>query len=146
MQIDHPLMHHEGRKRSRAWISGGFVVVVLLGLASRKFPSALPPFVGKYPGDALWALMVFLRWAFCKPQASTRTIAALAFTTSCLVEFSELYQAPWINSIRSSTPGHLILGSTFSWPDIAAYAIGVLIGVALDASIQKNPGNPLRLP
>lgn len=140
MRIAQPLMHHEGIRRSRAWISGGFVLVVLLGLASRRFPSALPPFVGKYPGDALWALMVFLGWAFCKPQASTRTIAALAFTTSCLVEFSQLYQAPWINSIRSTTPGHLILGSTFSWPDIAAYAIGILFGAVLDASVQKTAG------
>ncbi len=140
MRIAQPLMHQAGMRRGRAWIGGGFVLVVLLGLASRRFPAALPPFVGKYPGDALWALMVFLGWAFCKPQASTRTIATLAFTTSCLVEFSQLYQAPWINSIRSTTPGHLILGSTFSWPDIAAYAIGVLIAVALDASIQKALG------
>lgn len=123
--------------RSRAWISGAFVVVVLLGLASRRFPSPISEVFGKYPGDSLWALMVYLGWAFCKPGASIITIVALAFTTSCLVEFSQLYQAPWINAIRATKPGHLILGSTFSWPDIAAYAVGVLIGAALDTSIQK---------
>ena len=127
-------------RRRRIWISVAILVVVLLGLASRKYPTMLPSFVGKYPSDVLWALMVFLGWAFCKPQASTRTIASLAFATSCLVEFSQLYQAPWINSIRSTTPGHLVLGSTFSWMDIAAYAVGVLLGALLDASLQKALG------
>jgi hypothetical protein len=125
-------------KRSRLWLAVGFVIVIALGIASRKFPWLFPAFVGKYPGDSLWALMVFLGWAFCKPQASTRNIAALAFGTSCLVECSQLYQAAWLNSIRGTTLGHLVLGSTFSWLDIAAYAVGVLIGTLVDASAKST--------
>lgn len=145
-------------KRSRLWLLFGVVAVIALGLASRKFPSLFPALLGKYPGDALWALMVFLGWAFCKPRASTRNIAALAFATSCLVEFSQLYQADWLRAIRSTTLGHLVLGSTFSWFDIAAYAVGILAGVLIDAVCfctsgfaadkrqtahsAENPGNP----
>jgi len=54
---------------------------------------------------------------------------------SCLVEFSQLYQAAWLNSIRGTTIGHLVLGSTFSWVDIAAYGVGVLIGALVDVSV-----------
>jgi len=113
----------------------GFVAVIALGLASRKFPSLFPVLFGKYPGDSLWALMVFLGWSFCKPLASTRNLAALAFATSCLVELSQLYQAAWLNTIRSTTLGHLVLGSTFSWLDFAAYAFGVLVGALIDISV-----------
>lgn len=113
----------------------GIVAVIALGLASRKFPSLFPALLGKYPGDSLWALMVFLGWAFCRPLASTQYIATLAFATSCLVEFLQLYQAAWIVAIRSTTLGHLALGSTFSWPDIAAYAVGVLVGVLIDVFV-----------
>lgn len=122
-------------KRSRLWLVVGFIAVIALGLASRKFPWLFPAFFGKYPGDSLWALMVFLGWAWCKPSTSTRNITALAFATSCLVEFSQLYQAPWLNSIRSTTLGHLVLGSTFSWFDIVAYAVGVLVGALIHASL-----------
>jgi len=125
-------------KRSRFWLVVGVVAVIALGLASRKFPSLFPALFGKYPGDSLWALMIFLGWAFCKPRASTRNIAALAIATSCLVEFSQLYQAAWLNEIRSTTLGHLVLGSTFSWFDIAAYAIGVLVGALIEASVLGN--------
>jgi hypothetical protein len=66
------------------------------------------------------------------PASKTLTVAVLALMTSYSVEFSQLYQAPWINAIRATTPGHLILGSTFHGPDLAAYTIGVVIGTALD--------------
>jgi len=125
--------------RSRLWLGVGFAAVIAMGLASRKFPFLFPALFGKYPGDALWALMVFLGWAFFKPRASTGFLAVAALTVSCLVEFSQLYQAPWLNAIRGTTLGHLVLGSTFSWYDIAAYAVGVLIGAFLDALLVSMP-------
>lgn len=60
--------------RNRFAISLGIVAVIALGLASRKLPSLFPSILGKYPGDALWALMVFLGWMFLKPSASTHRL------------------------------------------------------------------------
>ena len=51
---------------------------------------------------------------------------------SFLVETSQLYHSPWIDSIRSTRLGALVLGSVFNWPDFPAYVVGVLIGVALE--------------
>ena len=102
------------------------------GLASRGFPALVPAVLGKYPGDALWATMVLFGFAFVRPEMAPLKLACLAFSVSCLVELSQLYQAPWINSIRAYKIGHLVLGSGFDWPDIPAYAVGVLAGYALD--------------
>lgn len=123
-----------GASRSRWWLLVCLVAVIALGLASRKFPSLFPAIFGKYPGDALWAMMVFVGLAFIKPRASTTALAALAFAVSCAVELSQLYRAPWLNSIRDTTIGHLALGSTFSWPDIVAYAVGVLVAALVDVA------------
>jgi len=101
-------------------------------MASRKFPHLFPAALGKYPGDALWSLMVFIGLAFIQPRASTGRLSLLAFAISCAVEFSQIYQEPWINAIRHTTIGHLVLGSVFSWIDMAAYAVGVLIGAVFD--------------
>jgi hypothetical protein len=133
------------RSRSRLWLLVCVVAVIALGLASRKFPSMFPAIFGKYPGDALWAIMVFAGLAFIKPRASTVHLAVLAFAISCAVEFSQLYQAPWLNAIRDTTIGHLVLGSTFSWFDIVAYAVGVLIGSLVDALVgvaRRRVGDP----
>ena len=37
---------------------GAMVVVILPGTGSRRFPGLLPQALGKYPGDALWSVLV----------------------------------------------------------------------------------------
>jgi len=125
-------MTSAGPCRSRLLLFPGFVAVIAFGMASRRFPFLFPAVLGKYPGDALWAWMVFLGVAFIRPRASTGRLALWAFAISCADEFSQIYQAPWINAIRHTTVGPLVLGSTFSWFDMIAYAVGILIGASLD--------------
>jgi hypothetical protein len=109
----------------RVLFASAFFVTVALGLASRKIPGLFPPRLGKYPGDALWAVMVFFAWGFLIPEASTTKLALYALITSYADELSQLYQAEWINEIRRSAVGHLILGSAFSWLDMLAYTVSV---------------------
>lgn len=111
------------------------VSVVALGLLSRAFPALLPAALGKYPGDALWALMIYFGIAFFRPDLRPPRLAVSALGISCLVEFSQLYQAPWIDSLRANRLGHLVLGSRFHWPDLVAYALGVFAGLLLDVAL-----------
>jgi hypothetical protein len=127
------------QRRNRLLSTIALLGVIALGLASRKFPGLFPAFLGKYPGDALWALVVFIGFGLIQPGATTRRVAAYAVATSFIVEFSQLYQAPWINSIRGTTPGHLILGSTFSWKDLAVYPVGIAVGVVVELIIRNSP-------
>jgi hypothetical protein len=105
-----------------------------LGLASRQW-SLFPNIFGKYPGDALWSLMVYFGWALLKPKTQPIKIGLYALMTSFLIEFAQLIQTPWLNSIRHTTLGHLLLGTTFSPSDLAAYSIGLCIGYLLDRLI-----------
>ena len=50
-----------------------------------------------------------------------------------LVEVGQLYHAPWIDSIRRTTLGGLVLGFDFVWSDLACYAVGVGLGVLIEA-------------
>ncbi len=104
------------------------LAVVATGLLWRSGLIPLPPSLSNYGGDALWALMVFLGFGFLLPRASTRSIALLALTFSWSVEFSQLYHAPWIDAIRATIPGKLVLGNTFHGPDLLAYALGIALG------------------
>lgn len=103
--------------------------VVLLGLASRRLPGLFPRVLDKYPGDILWTVMVFLGLGVLFPRATSLRLAAGALAISWVVELTQLYQAPWINGVRRTTMGHLVLGSTFAWLDLVSYAAGA--GLAL---------------
>jgi Protein of unknown function (DUF2809) len=111
-------------------------LVCLLGIGSRRYSQLLPALIAAYAGDSLWALAAFLGIALVLPQASTRTIAILAMTFSVAVEISQLYHAPWIDSIRNTTPGGLILGFGFLWSDLACYAVGIGLGVMIEIGLS----------
>jgi hypothetical protein len=114
------------------------VVVIVLGLVTRRFHHDLPSLVGEYAPDTLWALAVFLFFRLLLPRVSTLRCATIAAVFSVSIEVSQLYQAPWINAIRRTTLGGLILGSGFLWSDIACYLVGVGIGAGLDSLLLKR--------
>ena len=125
-------------RRSRIWLALCLMIVMASGLASRKFPSLFPAVFGSHTGDAFWALMVFLGLAFLKPGLSGTRLACAALAFSYLVELSQLYQAPWINQIRATTPGHLVLGTGFQWRDLIAYVIGISVGWLGDVVLARR--------
>jgi hypothetical protein len=116
-------------RRDRRWYTIAIVLVIMLGLASRRYPQILPAMLDKYPGDVLWTIVVFLLLGMVLPRASSWKIGGLALGISYLVEFGQLYRAPWLVAIRETTIGHLLLGSEFVWGDLVAYTIGAAIAM-----------------
>lgn len=102
------------------------------GLLWRSAFLSLPTFATKYGGDLLWALLVFLGFGFVFHRQSTLRLALLALGFAWAVEFSQLYHANWIDGIRSTRIGALVLGYAFNAPDLLAYAAGVAIGASLE--------------
>lgn len=113
------------------------IIVMILGLLSRKI-SGLPKIIELYSGDILWALMVFLLFAFLFNKKSTIFIISWAIICSYSIEISQLYHAPWIDAIRNTVLGGLILGFGFLWSDLVCYTIGVIIGIIIDIMINKT--------
>ena len=109
-------------------LAGG---VIGLGLASRQYGASLP-FVYNYVGDTLWALMIFLGIGFLFPRWSTKTVALVAWLVCVGVELSQLYHAPWIDELRATRLGGLVLGFSFLWSDLLYYLAGVLVGVLVE--------------
>jgi hypothetical protein len=115
------------------------VLVIVMGLMIRRFHDRLPAFIGEYAPDTLWALAVFLLCRLVLPRASTLRCAIIATLFSVLIEVSQVYHAPWIDAVRRTTPGGLILGYGFLWSDIACYLAGVGMGAALDIRLNRTP-------
>ena len=103
------------------------LVIIVLGLLSRKIQN-LP----EATGDMLYALMMFFLLRFIFIQKKTTVIAALSLSVCFTIEFMQLYQAPWLNEIRATLPGRLILGQGFLCTDLIAYTLGVGLGVVLE--------------
>lgn len=134
-------------QRSRLIYALAVTLVIAAGLLWRSDLLPLSPFLAKYGGNALWSLMMFLGVGFLFPSIATSQIAFIALVISFSTEFLQLYHAHWIDSIRSTKIGALVLGSTFNAPDLLAYVIGIgsgvlaecLCGNALQKIRQNSP-------
>jgi len=113
------------------------VITIVSGLASRHFANILPQWVQLYLGDALWALMVFLLFGFFLHRKSSRLIAIAALVFSYCIEISQLYHAPWVDAIRATTLGGLVLGFGFLWSDLVCYTLGVGFGFLIESAYLK---------
>ena len=109
------------------------IAVIILGLLSRKI-SAIP----SWTGDMLYALMMFFIVRCCFIRKRTSFVALLSIAICFAIECSQLYQAGWINNLRSTLPGRLVLGQGFLWTDLVAYTAGVLLGTGVDKLIRKQ--------
>ncbi len=116
-------------RRSRPFYAVLILLTIAAGLASRSPVAAhLPEFLATYAGDTLWALMLFLVLGFVFPRTWPGVIAVATLVLAFAVEFSQLYQAGWINAVRDTRIGALMLGRGFLWSDLVCYTVGVGAG------------------
>lgn len=119
--------------RYKRWIYLAITfIIILAGLASRKYSDILPEFIAEYAGDTLWAAMVYFGIRFLFPSVTILKAATISLLFSYFIEISQLYQADWANAIRNTTLGALVLGHGFLWSDMVCYTVGVVVSAALD--------------
>ena len=124
-------------KRNRIVYGSLTVSVLLLGLASRRFLGEMP-FIKTYAGDVLWALMVFFGLAFTFNRWPTKAVALATLLFSFGIEISQLYHASWLDSLRATRLGGLVLGFSFVWTDLFCYSAGVIIGIVAETYLSSR--------
>ncbi|MEM7152666.1 MAG: DUF2809 domain-containing protein [Myxococcota bacterium] len=118
------------------WRYGGLVLLLIaVGLLSRRIPG-VPPSVG----DGLWAMMICGLVGFVVPTAHRTKIAITSVGICFAVEFSQRIDVEWLNALRTTLPGRLVLGRGFLWSDLVAYSVGVLV-FWLAATLRDRPVN-----
>jgi glycopeptide antibiotics resistance protein len=108
------------------------VITILLGLASRKFSQHLLLFIADNAGDVLWAMMIYFGFRFFLVRKSLLTAIWISVSFCFFIEFSQLYQEDWINQIRDTLLGALILGKGFLTVDLLRYTAGIIIATVVD--------------
>jgi hypothetical protein len=122
-------------RRRFAFILAAACVVLGLGIRAGLMP--LPALLSTYTPDVLWAMLVFFIAIFLAPRQPLPVVALAALGFALLMECSQLYQAQWINVLRATRIGGLLLGHGFLWSDVVCYGVGVGLGASLNALNTK---------
>lgn len=113
------------------------LLVIAIGLASRRGYVPFPAVLGNYPGDALWAWVVLLCVAWVRPAITRTCLASWSLVIAFAIEFLQLYQAPWMQALRANKLAYLVLGNGFDPLDLLAYVAGIALGLAVDCGWEK---------
>lgn len=92
-------------------------------------------FVSDATADALYAVLIFLIVAFLAPRWPSWAPGAIALAWCVAVELFQLTGVPerWGIAFR---PLMLVFGTVFSWWDLAAYAVGIVVVAAFDTIVR----------
>lgn len=88
---------------------------------------------GSLAYQTFWILLVMV----CFPKASVMRVAIAVFLASCAIEFLQLWKPPFLQAIRATLPGRLVLGNTFTWLDFPPYFVGSVLGWAWVKALQR---------
>lgn len=106
--------------------------IIIIGLLSRK-----NTFIPLWIGDVFYALMMYFIVRFLFLQKRPLFVYSLSLGICIVIELSQLLHTDWINTIRATLTGRLILGQGFLWSDLAAYAVGAALGLLIDKVSAK---------
>ena len=115
------------------------ITTIVIGLLSRA--DFIPKLIYPYLGDVLYALMVFFLLGLLFPSMPSIKLTLFAIIICFLIEVSQLYQADWINAIRNTRFGGLLLGYGFLWSDLISYLIGGLLGFSIELFLVNKYAN-----
>jgi len=116
-------------QRSRPLYVILMIAAAAAGIGSRVEGAGVPAFVAQYAGDVFWALFVYLGVGLLAPRLSIRRVVLIAGAVAAFDEVSQLYHAPWIDAVRQTGVGGLILGYGFLWSDFLCYLAGIALGM-----------------
>ena len=125
-------------KRNRIYYLLLIGITIGMGLASRRYSNYLPEFVNIGLGDTLWALMLYWTIGFLFRTNSILSNVLISLSGCFLVELSQLINTGWLNALRDTTLGALVLGRGFLWSDFVAYTCGVGIGMVMERLYYKT--------
>jgi carbon starvation protein CstA len=115
------------------------LATIAIGLAVRFAHLGLPPFIVKYGGSTMWALMAYWLVTTLLPRWRILPAAALTLLLTTAVECLKLYHSAALDAFRLTLPGIILLGRYFALHDIFAYIIAIAAGAVLDHGLRPHP-------
>jgi hypothetical protein len=113
------------------------IVTIAAGLGSRAV--TLPWWLAKNAGDALYATMIYFVIGFVRPRASWWRVAIAALAWCFAVEGLQAVHVRWLDDLRATLPGRLVLGQGFHAFDLVCYIAGVALAIAIELITPPPP-------
>lgn len=115
------------RCRKRLFLSAVFAALIPLGYYLR-FRAPIPAGARDSSGGALYVILFVVLGAIVFADSAPFRIAFVVVVATCVLEFLQLWHPRWLEVLRATWPGRVLLGTTFGWNDFPPYFAGGFAG------------------
>ncbi|MGB3241015.1 MAG: DUF2809 domain-containing protein [Geitlerinemataceae cyanobacterium] len=112
----------------RLFLAIAIFIIVPLGYIIRFTPIPGWEWLNDVLGGVAYEVFFILLVMFGFPRWSPLWVAVGVCLVTCGLEFLQLWKPPFLEAIRSTLWGRLVLGNTFTWTDFINYFIGCFLG------------------
>lgn len=113
------------------------VCLCAIALAVRRAHGSPPDFFNTYFPDAAWTMAVYCLLGLLFDRSPLCNLVG-ALAISYLVELSQLWHPAFLETLRATRLGGLILGYGFLWSDLLCYTVGALVCFGVHSLVQRN--------
>ncbi|NER38162.1 MAG: DUF2809 domain-containing protein [Oscillatoria sp. SIO1A7] len=122
----------------RLALLASILFIVPLGLAMKFYRGPGQEWLNNSFGGVPYEIFFVLLVVFIWPQLAAVRAAVAVCLVTCLLECLQLWHPPFLQAIRATLLGRLLLGNTFQWTDFPYYFIGSFLGWAWVRGIQHQ--------
>jgi hypothetical protein len=118
-----------------------FLILLLLipiGLGTKFYRGPFEQWVHLYAGDIFYPMFWYFLARFVWPRLPCLWGAVGVFGFCALIEVSQMWKPVFLQTLRQTFFGAVLLGSGFDWPDFLYYAVGVGIAVGIEWGIARG--------
>jgi len=120
------MLPHSINRKAALWVLGLFIVEVVIALYVHD------GLIRPSGGDVLAALLVYVAFRVVIRRASSLRLALAAFSVGACVEIFQGLQLPERLGLTHYAVLRVVVGTTFQWGDLLAYAMGASAGYLID--------------
>lgn len=113
------------------------LILVPLGFYAKFYSGPLKTWVNDSLCGVFYEIFWCLVFLFMFPNARPHIIAVTVFFCTCILEFMQLWNPPFLEYLRSFFIGRTILGTTFALSDFLYYLMGSLAGYYLMVRLRS---------
>lgn len=111
--------------------------LLALGVPSKWYDGAGARYVVGQLWDVCGSAIIVLLGRLLVPRARPAANAAVVLVMLLANELLQLLHAPWLEELRATLFGRVVLGSRFNPLDLLAITAGVTIAAVLDARLAR---------
>jgi hypothetical protein len=102
-------------------------ILIPIGLGSKFYQGIFQNWINNSLGGILYVIAWVTLVLLIQPRFNPIWVAVWVFLATAFLEILQLWHPPFLEAIRSTLMGRLLLGTTFVFSDFIYYAIGCIL-------------------